>query len=331
MINIFFTIASNKYGYGHLKRCEIISNKFKKDINWIVLMNKRVDKKIMKNNSSIKYLSLSKFQKQLKKKNVEFIIKYIFLDFANSKFIKKNKSFQKLDFIKHLSKNILFIDDLSLAKFYKKFKTKEFKDIKVLRPYADIKESGIISGEKFSILNEKLKKFANRKININMKKILLSFGGSDLNNYSLKVLRSLKNFKYDISIVIGPFFKKKNLDLLKKINPKIKIIKNKSFLGRYFKESDLVVTTCGITKYEIAAMRIPALIIPISQISEKKNYYFSKLGTSISLEYQPSIRKIRNSILKLNDFNLRKSLFNSCRRVDFEGLNRILSKLNLKI
>ena len=68
MINIFFTIASNKYGYGHLKRCEIISNKFKKDINWIVLMNKRVDKKIMKNNSSIKYLSLSKFQKQLKKK-----------------------------------------------------------------------------------------------------------------------------------------------------------------------------------------------------------------------------------------------------------------------
>ena len=98
MINIFFTIASNKYGYGHLKRCEIISNKFKKDINWIVLMNKRVDKKIMKNNSSIKYLSLSKFQKQLKKKNVEFIIKYIFLDFANSKFIKQNKSFQKLDF-----------------------------------------------------------------------------------------------------------------------------------------------------------------------------------------------------------------------------------------
>ena len=212
MINIFFTIASNKYGYGHLKRCEIISNKFKKDINWIVLMNKRVDKKIMKNNSSIKYLSLSKFQKQLKKKNVEFIIKYIFLDFANSKFIKQHKSFQKLDFIKHLSKNILFIDDLSLAKFYKKFKTKGFKNIKVLRPYADIKESGIISGEKFSILNEKLKKFVNRKININMKKILLSFGGSDLNNYSLKVLRSLKNFKYDISIVIGPFFKKKKLE-----------------------------------------------------------------------------------------------------------------------
>ena len=40
------------------------------------------------------------------------------------------------------------------------------------------------------------------------------------------MLRSLNNFKYDISIVIGPFFKKFGFI---KINPKIKIIKNKSF------------------------------------------------------------------------------------------------------
>lgn len=331
MNNIFFTIASSKYGYGHLKRCEIISQKFKNDINWIVIINTIIDKKIYKNTSKIKFLTLNQFKKILKKNNLKFTSKYIFLDFANTKFINKNRKYLNLDFINFTSKKIIFIDDLSSSKFFKKFKTKKFKNIKVLRPYSDIRENGIISGEKFSILNSKFKKFQNKNIRSNMKKILLTFGGSDLNNYSLKLLRALKKVNYDITIIVGPFFKKGKFHLLEKINPKIKIVKNTNFIGPYLKKSDLVVTTCGITKYEIAAMKIPALIIPISRKSAKKNYHFHKLGTSVCLKYNPSIKDIRKNILKLNNYDLRKSLFNSCRKVDFEGLNRIIFKLNLKI
>ena len=92
----------------------------------------------------------------------------------------------------------------------------------------------------------------------------------------------------------------------------IEKVKNTNFIGPYLKKSDLVVTTCGITKYEIAAMKIPALIIPISRKSAKKNYHFHKLGTSVCLKYNPSIKDIRKNILKLNNYDLRKSLFNSC-------------------
>lgn len=330
MINLYFTIASNKFGYGHLRRCEIISEKFNYDKNFIILLNEDLNFNSLPKHKNINYFNFVDFKKLFYTKDLNKIIKYIFLDFANLQFIKMYKRKLNLNLLKNIGKKVILLDDLSVSKFYQNIDLKNFNSIKIIRPYSDKKNKGIISGEKFSIINEKLKKYKKKSINYKMKNVLISFGGSDLNNYSIKVLKSLKGFNLSISLIVGPFFKKKNIKLINKFNSKIKLIKNKNFLGPNFKKSDLVITSCGITKYELAALNIPSMIIPISKSSEKKNYYFSKLGTAISLKYNPNIRLIRNNILELKEFKLRKLLFKSCSKVDFLGLKRIIKTLNLK-
>ena len=98
-------------------------------------------------------------------------------------------------------------------------------------------------------------------------KILVCIGGSDpyfLNRYFLKLIANYKNRKKNkFLFVLGPLInKKESLILIKKIKKlNIKFLFNPQNIYELMSRSSLTITSTGITKYELAKIGVPSIII----------------------------------------------------------------------
>lgn len=106
--------------------------------------------------------------------------------------------------------------------------------------------------------------FINSKIKTigEVKKVLISLGGTDSNNLTIKVLQSIYNYcinrKIRISVILGLGYK--NESILEDY-PGIEIFKNIKNISDFFLSSDLIFTSAGRTVYEIACIGTPTIIL----------------------------------------------------------------------
>jgi spore coat polysaccharide biosynthesis predicted glycosyltransferase SpsG/putative NADH-flavin reductase len=118
-------------------------------------------------------------------------------------------------------------------------------------------------GPNLVLLREEFQRFPKKEINSEVKKITVSLGGTDPTKTTLKVIKSLKNKPYKVTIIAGPAF-----DFIEEINAEIKDLKNFKVLKnpKNFEEllfnSDLSVVSGGITPYESAFLGVPCITIP---------------------------------------------------------------------
>ncbi|MFC2140500.1 hypothetical protein ACFLQ1_02120, partial [Candidatus Auribacterota bacterium] len=174
----------------------------------------------------------------------------------------------------------------------------------------------------------------NRKIREKVKKILVTFGGSDPKNLTAKLLKTFLSAKlsaYKITIVLGPGFREP-----KRLKEMIKKEKNYSFkenigareLGFLALESDLCFSSGGITMYELAALGLPNIVlcqVPHEVINAKQ---FQRQGIVINLGIGTKFKPAR--LLKSVDFldknkRVREKMSAAGKRyVDGKGLERIV-------
>ena len=93
--------------------------------------------------------------------------------------------------------------------------------------------------------------------------ILITFGGSDNRELTKQILSKVKFSKYTVNILIGPSFNDlKSLQEIIKNKSNITLIQSTHDVGNLFVKQDLVISSSGITAYELALLGVPTIFIP---------------------------------------------------------------------
>jgi UDP-2,4-diacetamido-2,4,6-trideoxy-beta-L-altropyranose hydrolase len=174
--------------------------------------------------------------------------------------------------IKDSGLSLLFVDDYGHADHY-------YADIVLNQNiYADIyfypkyePYTQFLLGTKYALIRKEFLKLSSlhRDIPDIARKILVTFGGSDPNNVTLKIVEALKKInvnKIDVIVIIGganPYF---NLihEIVKDL-PNFTLIKNAENMPELMAWADIAISAGGSTCWELAFMGLPSILCPIAK------------------------------------------------------------------
>ncbi|CAI3551270.1 UDP-2,4-diacetamido-2,4,6-trideoxy-beta-L-altropyranose hydrolase [Clostridium neonatale] len=156
-----------------------------------------------------------------------------------------NKCYMNVDFIINQNINAKYLD-------YSKT-TKE--------------EAKLFLGPKYCMIREEFKIIFNEKEKIDyVENILLTLGGMDDNNNTMKILNNIKELKEKIHVVLGNAFDENVKKQVYKLSKEYKNIYpyENSNMPELMKKCDIAISACGSTIYELCAMQVPAIGIIIA-------------------------------------------------------------------
>jgi len=321
MRNIIFRldVDNGKFaGTGHFKRIQIIYDFLKKKytkLNFYFLYKNLI-------NSRNTLDQLTKKKHIIYKKNFEKKLSFINqddilicdtpfgIDSTLKKFLLKKKIYK-----------VLLFDDLNKPKLEKCTIINGIKSFK-----NQIKSNNFVrvySGVKYILLN---KLYSNTKINKKNKKftILLTLGGTDLNNNLYKILIILSKIpNLKILAIIGSQIKKNN-QVFKIKNKKIKFIFNKKNLYKYYCKSTISITAGGISMFESVALKKPTLVFQTHEHQKYAIQYLLKKNAIIKIGSKGKVQKKKlYKIINLYIQNKIK-LYPNNASIDGMGYNRII-------
>ncbi len=208
--------------------------------------------------------------------------------------------------IKVLQPDVVINDKLDTDVFYIKslkslgLKVINFEDLGSGAKEADLvinaiyPEKEILSnhyfGHRYFVLRDEFMLSQPRTISKEVKNVLLTFGGVDPNNYTLKVLESIYDYcierNIDISIVAGFGYQHYNsLSQFKNIS----IFQNATNISEHMKKANIIFTSAGRTTYEIASVNIPAIVLAqnereLTHFFASEEYGFTNLGLGYNVK-----------------------------------------------
>jgi len=241
----------------------------------------------------------------------------------------KNELYSEL--LKNNCKTII-IDDLGNKKIFSQLLfnghiVDEFQNYSI-----DKKITNYFSGPQYMILRSEFEVIRGKTSppNKKLQKILLTFGGSDDNDITRRIIPYFFDKNYDVTIVLGPSYK--HYENLKKIiqkNKNFRIVVNEKNMAQLFAKQDLVISSSGITVYELACLGIPCILIPSDMHQKKTAVEISKQGFGINYGFwDDDFIKLDQTILSLNDVSEREKMYLAGRKlVDGEGLSRIIKNI----
>lgn len=202
------------------------------------------------------------------------------------------------------------------------------------------KKTKYLIGPKYFPLKKEFK-INKKNFSEKVENILITMGGSDPEKITLKIIKSLNEIRIEklkINIVLGNLSKinqKEIKDCSKNIFQNIKIHKNLKDVSKLFSQSDIAFTNSGLTKYELAALGVPMIILSNTIQEAEFTSFFSSKSLSIDLGFHKSVdsNKLINSFTKLrNDRHLRKKMFDNGRAlVDGNGLREIYKEIQMAL
>jgi UDP-2,4-diacetamido-2,4,6-trideoxy-beta-L-altropyranose hydrolase len=190
----------------------------------------------------------------------------------------------------------------------------------------------MLLGSKYSILRPefaRLREFSlKRRKNFQLKKLLITLGGSDVNNITGRVLESLKNCELredtDITVVMGSSaihtdtVKKKALDL--PFNVEVKSdIKN---MAELMANSDFAIGASGSTTWERSCLGLPTIQIELAKNQKMISQFMDKARAAICIDVN-QINQMNMHIIKLKK-NINNLIKRSSKLTDGSGVNEVL-------
>ena len=171
-----------------------------------------------------------------------------------------------------------------------------------------------------------------KKRKLPIKKILITFGGSDNQNYTLSVLNNLKilDIKKMAFVVVGKAnSNKKSIKSFCKKFPNFEYIEQTDNMAKLIRKSDLSIGSGGTTTWERCFLGLPSIIIVTSNDQKDIANAISKKKCAINIgEIKKSSMINLNYIIqnfKSKDFeNMSKKCMNL---VDGKGVIRITNEI----
>lgn len=146
-----------------------------------------------------------------------------------------------------------------------------------------------------------------RKVRREVKnQIVISFGGTDINNLTTKIIKLLNNMKinmdYTYKIILGPYFKHtiELKEILSEFKYQYKIITNPNNMAEEIKDCKLGIIFYGVSFYEFKFLEIPTIDIVSDEIYETEFEKLVKMGlanycgTKDKLDYKKINKYINN-------------------------------------
>lgn len=244
--------ADEKIGTGHLMRCLCLAKAWNGPVKLITTCT----------NSEL----LSRWDNV----QVQVIVDPLSLQYftPDSLVVLDGYSFDE-NYIKQITNTVLIIDDFNKLKHYpvdiilnQNFNTQlEYH----CEPYTKL-----LLGPQYLLIRKEFKKL---KKSPEINRVLVTMGGSDPENYTQKVINTLKylGYKLKITVVVGA----SNNNLITRY-PEITYIKNAQNMFELFKNNDLVITSAGTTMYECLCTGIQNIVIPITSQQKELVPYIEK-------------------------------------------------------
>ena len=299
--------ASHKRGMGHLYRSITISKYL--GYKSIFFINKNLKCiEILKRNK-IKYKVIDK----KKKINLENLVnKYSIKIWINDKLQTNKLEGQK---ISSLASFVTFDDWGQGSKFAK---------LNISPLYFGKKKlfgKKVFTGIKFLPLKEKNLKYLRIRKKVN--KILISMGGSDTFNVTLKNLDYFKKKNITSSVICGPVSKLNNA--IKKYKKDFKIKYNVKNIFKEFSNHDILICGGGMTPFEAASTGLPSIVIASEPFEIPVCKKLEKIGISKFIGYR---KKINFEKIDLNlDIN---KMSNICiNSIKMNGLKNIKKNIDI--
>jgi len=336
--NLFIRVdASPEIGIGHIMRCLTLAQELKNNFDKIIFLTQKDSGDfigtIMKNKFEVIFIPTTN--------NDPDIIKNLITTYS------ENKNFLLIDHydidsnfessLKNIFERIFVIDDLANRKHDCDLLIDQnyYRDLN--QRYEKLIQNGTITllGPKYAIIRPEFRKINKKDIkkNSQIKKILVSFGGSDPTNEckkALDALCSIENSKFEIVVVAGIYNHK--FEQLKKLYEKysnIKIYRHVNDLSRLMLNSDLFIGAGGTTTWERFYMGLPSIVTIISDDQKESIEFLSDMGHIINLGLAKNVtsKTYIQTLQKPNsDLMYNMSLHNQ-KLVDGNGSNRIKKQI----
>ncbi len=189
------------------------------------------------------------------------------------------------------------------------------------------------AGEKYYISGKTFMLYEPIDIREKVKRVFISFGGADPQNYSDRLLSMIckPEYKdYDFVVVLGRA--KYNVEILMKYNkyPNIEVLYDVSNMPEIMTSCDMGITSRGRTGYELAILGIPSISMAQNQREEKHGFVcnengFTYIGLNPADEIIESNLKMYLSMSKESRERFHKKLLSHDLR---RGRKRIMSLIN---
>jgi CMP-N-acetylneuraminic acid synthetase/spore coat polysaccharide biosynthesis predicted glycosyltransferase SpsG len=312
---IIFVVTGNKEdGLGHVNRSMLLANDIlDHEIIFIVNKKSQMAYDIITNNN-YKCILTDDYLETINNYNPDLIVNDI-LD-TNKEYILslKNKNIKVVNF-EDVGDGSLYADLV----FNALFKQKE----------SDPKH--YFTGEKYFCLRNEFIYTDSKIIKKDVNNILITFGGTDENNLTEKILKILSsdflNIKIDVVLGIG-YDKHETLEIFKNLK-NITIFSDVKNISDFIYNADLIITASGRTVYEIASIGTPAIVIAqnereLTHPFASENNGFINLGLGITLD--ENLIKLKLGQL-ISNFELRLEMNKRMLGFDFKSNKKNVIKL----
>ena len=193
----------------------------------------------------------------------------------------------------------------------------------------------LYSGHKYYILKDEFYYQSFKEIKEDVNRVLLTFGGTDPNNLTEKVLEAILDSKYQnkIEIILGlGYANKKQIQAKYKDNDRIEIHENVKNMSEHMHNADLIFTSAGRTMYEIASLGVSCICLcqnerELSHIFGNVEHGFINLGLGSDVSAE-EIRETFESTIE--NYPLRCEMNKRMSEVDlkhgFDNIKKLIKK-----
>lgn len=198
----------------------------------------------------------------------------------------------------------------------------------------------MVSGHQYFCLRTEFFSAPASRFREKVENILITFGGTDENNLSLRVLQLLVEIAVErtikLCLVTGPGYSHKESmnNYVRSLSEMEKqyvrwIANGTKQISEYMSEADFGITSAGRTVYEFAALRIPVIIIAANR-RETTHTFGVKTGMPfLGLHSNVTDRMVEEGVLSfIDDFERRRKIREKLKNFDLtKGKENVIGKI----
>jgi spore coat polysaccharide biosynthesis predicted glycosyltransferase SpsG len=325
---------------GHLMRCLNFANYVsKKGVNPVFLTNTSLAKERIDTKGFECILIAENYKNalnEIKSLKNNKSAKIILLDINYCSTIEKRHEY--VDFLKELKTFDLFLitfEDLSYDVFPADIVIIPYVGGNSLKIHKKVGSTYLL-GPKFFPVREEFLNVTKKQSPQNVENILITMGGSDSNQITKKVIKALSKSKLNVhlKVVLGSLSQLSDVQVkasLSNYDGNCQVIKDIQNMAELMSESQLAITNSGLTKYEMANMGLPAIVISNNSKHAALMVEFASYGTVVHLGANEEVTEetILGAVTGLIKDKINRGKMSNAGKqlVDGEGMERIFDSI----
>jgi len=198
----------------------------------------------------------------------------------------------------------------------------------------------LLLGPRYALLRQEFLEFKRKPSDVpdRARRVLITFGGADPHNVTLKVFQALQevsDLPLDITVIVGasnPHYPSLRAAVDQSTHV-ARLLLNVDNMAEFMSQSDLAITAGGGTCYELAFMQVPMFLITMAENHERTVEAFGEAKAAVAAGWFDSLT-MESLIISLQkvigDRNLRKELREKASQmVDGRGAQRVVESMGL--